>query len=97
MLQLGLSRYPGWGWGLAEEIAVSAAVCYPLLETVDLPMAALIEPLTVAVRTVKNSGFQDFGEKTELILGDWVGCNCCAKNQRGEESGADGEGENAKC
>jgi threonine dehydrogenase-like Zn-dependent dehydrogenase len=46
--------------------------CYSVLslpETIGLPLAALIELLTVAVRAVKNSGFQDFSEKPVLILG----------------------------
>jgi (R,R)-butanediol dehydrogenase/meso-butanediol dehydrogenase/diacetyl reductase len=54
---------------LAEKIAVPASVCYPLPETIDLSLAALTEPLAVAVRAVKNSGFQDFSEKSVLILG----------------------------
>ncbi|MFF2840577.1 zinc-binding dehydrogenase [Paenarthrobacter sp. NPDC057981] len=43
--------------GLAQYTAVPANVVHVLPEEVDLASAALIEPLSVALRTVRNSGF----------------------------------------
>jgi len=63
---LGIS---GRGGGLADRIAVPAAMCYALPENVDLSVAALIEPPAVAARAMKNSGLKDFSEKVVLILG----------------------------
>jgi (R,R)-butanediol dehydrogenase/meso-butanediol dehydrogenase/diacetyl reductase len=44
-------------------------MCYALPEDVDLGLAALIEPLAVAMHAVRISGFADFHDLNVLILG----------------------------
>lgn len=65
----GFCGISGGGGGLAEAVTVDARMCYPLPDDVDLSNAALIEPLAVGLRAVKNAGIQDFAGKTVLILG----------------------------
>jgi len=50
---IGLSR-PG---GLAARVAVRARTVHKLPDSVNLASAALVEPLAVALRTVRKSGF----------------------------------------
>lgn len=65
----GFRGLQGGGGGLSETIAVDADMCYALDEDTDLSIAALIEPLAVAMRAVKNSDVPDFSHMAVLILG----------------------------
>ena len=63
---LGLS---GQGGGLSETAAVDVDMCYALPGAVDLGLAALIEPLSVARHAVRVSGLTDLSKVRVLILG----------------------------
>jgi threonine dehydrogenase-like Zn-dependent dehydrogenase len=54
---------------LSETCAVDSSMCHVLPESIDLSVAALIEPLAVATHAVKNTGIKDFTSKSVLILG----------------------------
>lgn len=57
------------GGGFSETIAVDASLCYPLPDSVDLRLAALIEPLAVAWHAVKITDIETWDDKAVLILG----------------------------
>lgn len=65
----GFRGLSGGGGGLSETVAVDANMCYALPDTADLSVAALIEPLTVALHAIKTTGIADFANKSVLILG----------------------------
>ncbi|OAP65067.1 chlorophyll synthesis pathway protein BchC [Fonsecaea erecta] len=64
---LGLQSNDGGGY--SEYVAVKEDMCYVLPDSVPLSEAALIEPLTVARHATKKSGFDDYRDKTVLVLG----------------------------
>jgi threonine dehydrogenase-like Zn-dependent dehydrogenase len=63
---LGLS---GTGGGLSETVAVDPKACHVLPEGIDLRIAPLIEPLTVARHALKSSGLNNFESLSVLVLG----------------------------
>ena len=65
----GFKGLSGSGGGYSEAVAVDAKLCYPLPDTVDLSLAALIEPLAVAWHAVQISDIEDWASKSVLILG----------------------------
>ncbi|RDW79973.1 threonine dehydrogenase [Coleophoma cylindrospora] len=65
----GFRGYHGKGGGLSEFIAVEERLVHLLPGVESLAVAALIEPLAVAVHAVKMSGISDFAGKAVLILG----------------------------
>ncbi|KAK5062507.1 hypothetical protein LTR84_004580 [Exophiala bonariae] len=67
--KIGFLGLNGQGGGLAETAAVDVNMCYALPETVDLRLAALIEPLSVARHAVRVSGITDLSRIRVLILG----------------------------
>ncbi|KAF2124076.1 threonine dehydrogenase, partial [Dothidotthia symphoricarpi CBS 119687] len=74
---LGFKGLSGSGGGFAERVAVDAKLCYALPETVDLRLAALIEPLAVAWHAVKLCGVAEWAGNSVLILGGGpVGIAC---------------------
>lgn len=66
---LGFKGLSGSGGGFSETIAVDATLCYPIPESVDLSLAALIEPLAVAWHAVALCDVSDWVNKSVLILG----------------------------
>ena len=66
---LGFVGLSGWGGGLSEAVAVSVDSCYPLPESIDLRLVALIEPLAVARHAVRASDVKDFAKVNVLVLG----------------------------
>lgn len=66
---MGLKGFHGGGGGFSEMVAVETKHCYPLPTSVDLSLAALIEPLAVAWHAVKLCDITDWHSKTVLILG----------------------------
>lgn len=69
----GFKGLSGAGGGFSEFVAIDAKLCYPLPDTVDLSLAALIEPLAVAWHAVSSdiSGIpgDDWEKKNVLVLG----------------------------
>jgi (R,R)-butanediol dehydrogenase/meso-butanediol dehydrogenase/diacetyl reductase len=65
----GFKGLSGSGGGFSEAVAVDARLCYPLPDTVDLSLAALIEPLAVAWHAVEIFDITDWANKSVLILG----------------------------
>lgn len=65
----GFKGLSGSGGGYSEAVAIDAKLCYPLPDSVDLKLAALIEPLAVAWHAVSISGISDWASQTVLILG----------------------------
>lgn len=65
----GFKGLSGSGGGFSEAVAVDARLCYSLPDTVDLGLAALIEPLAVAWHAIEISGVTDWQNKSVLILG----------------------------
>ena len=67
----GFRGLQGGGGGLSECVALDERLCYVLPEEADLGVAALIEPLAVAMHAVKNSGIPagKWVEKSVLVLG----------------------------
>jgi threonine dehydrogenase-like Zn-dependent dehydrogenase len=66
---LGFKGLSGTGGGFSEFVAVDSKLCYPLPDTVDLSLAALIEPLAVAWHAVTSCQVPDWSNKATLILG----------------------------
>jgi len=64
---LGLQSHDGGGY--SEYVAVNEDMCYVLPDSVPLSEAALIEPLTVARHAARKSGFDNYQDKTILIIG----------------------------
>ncbi|KAF2117372.1 threonine dehydrogenase [Lophiotrema nucula] len=65
----GFKGLSGSGGGFSETVAIDAKLCYPLPDSVDLSLAALIEPLTVAWRGVKVSSVTEWSDKSVLVIG----------------------------
>ncbi|ORY17469.1 chaperonin 10-like protein [Clohesyomyces aquaticus] len=67
----GFKGYSGSGGGFSESVAIDAKLCYPLPDSVDLSLAALIEPLAVAWHAVALTGVPDpeWADQSVLILG----------------------------
>jgi threonine dehydrogenase-like Zn-dependent dehydrogenase len=65
----GFKGLSGSGGGYSEFVAIDAKLCYPLPDSVDLSLAALIEPLAVAWHAIEISGLTDWSSKSVLILG----------------------------
>ncbi|KAF2463060.1 threonine dehydrogenase [Lindgomyces ingoldianus] len=65
----GFKGYSGSGGGFSELIAIDVKLCYPLPHSVDLTLAALIEPLAVAWHAVELAGVTDWSCTSVLILG----------------------------
>lgn len=65
----GFKGLSGSGGGYSEAVAIDAKLCYPLPDSVDLSLAALIEPLAVAWHAVEISGISDWTSRSVLILG----------------------------
>ncbi|KAF2679791.1 threonine dehydrogenase [Lentithecium fluviatile CBS 122367] len=65
----GFKGLSGSGGGFSEAVATDARLCYPLPESVDLKLAALIEPLAVAWHAVAICGVFGWAYKSVLILG----------------------------
>ncbi|KAJ4298879.1 hypothetical protein N0V90_004122 [Kalmusia sp. IMI 367209] len=65
----GLKGFHGSGGGFSELVAVETKHCYPLPESVDLGLAALIEPLAVAWHAVTLCGIKSWSDKSVLVLG----------------------------
>ena len=65
----GFKGLSGSGGGFSEVVAIDSKMCYPLPDSVDLSLAALIEPLAVAWHAVEISGVSDWATKSVLILG----------------------------
>ncbi|PSN75630.1 NAD(P)-binding protein [Corynespora cassiicola Philippines] len=65
----GFKGLSGSGGGFSEAVAVNASLCYPLPESVDLSLAALIEPLAVAWHAIALLDVSDWLEQSVLILG----------------------------
>lgn len=66
---LGFKGVSGTGGGFSEAVAVDAKLCYPLPDSVDLTMAALIEPLAVAWHAAAACEISDWSKTSALILG----------------------------
>ncbi|KAL5382972.1 hypothetical protein DPSP01_006239 [Paraphaeosphaeria sporulosa] len=66
---LGLKGFHGGGGGFSDMVAVETKHCYPLPDSVDLSLAALIEPLAVAWHAVELCEIKDWSSKAVLILG----------------------------
>jgi threonine dehydrogenase-like Zn-dependent dehydrogenase len=65
----GFKGFSGSGGGFSEAVAVNANLCYPLPDSVDLKLAALIEPLAVAWHAVSICGIDTWADMSVLILG----------------------------
>lgn len=65
----GFKGLSGSGGGFSETVAIDTKLCYPLPESVDLSLAALIEPLAVAYHAVHTSGVADLVNASVLVLG----------------------------
>ncbi|KAF2734380.1 threonine dehydrogenase [Polyplosphaeria fusca] len=65
----GFKGFSGSGGGFSEAVAVGAKMCYPLPDSVDLKLAALIEPLVVAWHAIALVGIDDWSKQSVLILG----------------------------
>lgn len=57
------------GGGYSEYAAINEELCHVLPDSVSLSDASLIEPLTVARHAVRKSGFDDYRNKSILIVG----------------------------
>ena len=66
---LGFKGLSGSGGGFSSTVAVDARLCYPLPDSVDLRLAALIEPLAVAWHAVDLCEVADWSEQAVLIAG----------------------------
>ena len=66
---LGFKGLSGTGGGFSEIVAIDAKQCYPLPDSVDLSMAALIEPLAVAWHAIALCELPDWMSKSVLVLG----------------------------
>ena len=67
--QWGVRGFHGGGGGLSETVAIGESMLYVLPESVDLSVAALIEPLAIGTHAAKASGISDFSSCSVLILG----------------------------
>jgi (R,R)-butanediol dehydrogenase/meso-butanediol dehydrogenase/diacetyl reductase len=65
----GFKGLSGTGGGFSEAVAIDAKLCYPLPDSVDLSLAALIEPLTVAWHAVNIPSVSDWSNTSVLMLG----------------------------
>lgn len=59
---IGFLGLTGQAEGLSETAAIDVDRCYALPEGLDLGLAALLEPLSVARHAVRNSGLTDFSK-----------------------------------
>lgn len=66
---LGFKGLSGTGGGFAEKVAIDAKLCYSLPDSVDLSLAALIEPLAVAWHAMAMCDIPTWSTKSALILG----------------------------
>lgn len=66
---LGFKGLSGTGGGYSEKIAIKASLCYPLPDSVDLSLAALVEPLAVAWHAIELCETLDWTNKSVLIIG----------------------------
>jgi threonine dehydrogenase-like Zn-dependent dehydrogenase len=66
---LGFKGLSGSGGGFSNLVAVNAKSCFPLPESTDLSLAAVIEPLTVAWHAVKLCEIQDWSNRSVLVVG----------------------------
>lgn len=66
---LGFKGLSGTGGGFSEKVAVDAKLCHPLPDSIDLSLAALVEPLAVAWHAIALCDIQDWSRKSVLILG----------------------------
>jgi len=64
----GFRGLSGGGGGLAEKCSVQEDQLYVVPDS-TLEYAAVLEPLTVVWHAVKAAGFNDYGDKTVLIVG----------------------------
>lgn len=67
--KMGLKGMHGGGGGFSEMVAVETKHCYSLPDSVDLSLAALIEPLAVAWHAVTLCQVEEWSTKAVLILG----------------------------
>ena len=65
----GFKGLSGSGGGFSEAVAIDAKLCYPLPESVDIALAALIEPLAVAWHAVELCNVSDWATQSVLIVG----------------------------
>ncbi|KAF2192848.1 GroES-like protein [Zopfia rhizophila CBS 207.26] len=65
----GFKGLSGSGGGFSEAVAIDHKLCYPLLDSVDLSLAALIEPLAVAWHAVEMARVVDWSQKSVVIIG----------------------------
>ncbi|KAJ4377980.1 hypothetical protein N0V83_000810 [Neocucurbitaria cava] len=66
---MGFKGLSGAGGGFSETVAISAKQLYPLPDSVDLSLAALIEPLAVAWHAIALYGTTDWSKQSVLITG----------------------------
>lgn len=65
----GFKGLSGAGGGYSELVTIETKLCYPLPDSVDLSLAALIEPLAVAWHAVSTSGVTEWSKTSALIVG----------------------------
>ncbi|KAF2651078.1 GroES-like protein [Lophiostoma macrostomum CBS 122681] len=65
----GFKGLSGSGGGFSEAVAIDAKLCYPLPDSVDVALAALIEPLAVAWHAVELCNVSDWSTQSTLIVG----------------------------
>ncbi|KAF2744778.1 GroES-like protein [Sporormia fimetaria CBS 119925] len=65
----GFKGLSGTGGGFSEAVAIDAKLCYPLPDSVDLSLAALIEPLAVAWHAIEIGDVPNWENQSVLILG----------------------------
>jgi (R,R)-butanediol dehydrogenase/meso-butanediol dehydrogenase/diacetyl reductase len=62
LVSLGLD-FPG---AMCAQVAVPAGSLFPLPDDIDLPSAALLEPLAICVRAIRRSGLK-LGDRVQII------------------------------
>ncbi|CAO2647659.1 Nn.00g085810.m01.CDS01 [Neocucurbitaria sp. VM-36] len=65
----GFKGLSGTGGGFSETVAINAKQLYPLPDSIDLSLAALIEPLAVAWHAVALCDISDWSKQSALIIG----------------------------